>query len=77
MSPENILDLFTYMLIESGEQQYLHDPASARSKIAQLWEEVVRHHCHNSDIVSQIDTMIAKGKATALKDFEEQMYDRY
>lgn len=77
MAPDDILDLFVYVLIDGGEERHLHDPASAGSKLVRLWEDIVRPQCHDNNVVSQIDALIAEGKATSLNDYEDLMFDRF
>lgn len=73
MTSEEILQLYIYILEEAGEGQYLHDPDSAASKLANLWHDCVRQHCCDPHIEEQIDAMIEEARATALEDYEQQM----
>ncbi len=73
MTPQEILSLYSYILDESGEGQYLHDPDSAGSSMVRLWQDIVRPHCNDEAIQAQIDGMIDEAKSLAIEDFENSV----
>lgn len=75
MTSEEILRLYLYILEESGEGQYLHDPDSAGSGMVRLWQDIVRAHCDDATIQTQIDHMIDEAKSLAITDFENSVFD--
>lgn len=73
MTPEEILQLYIYTLEEAGEGQYLHDPDSAGSGMARLWQDIVRAHCPDVEITTAINDLIRESYKLALANFEAQL----
>ena len=75
MTPAELLRLYSYILNDCGEGQYLHDPDSAGSGMVRLWQDIVRPHCDDKAIQAQIDEMIDEAKSLAITDFENSVFD--
>lgn len=57
MSPEKMLQLFSYFL--ESEKDHAGQPDSAFELLVELWSSIVRERCSDTEIATEIDGIIS------------------